>query len=40
MANEELIDGPFGLRAALGATMLSQRTVLAVVHSVAPRGSG
>jgi len=35
MIDGELVDGPFGLRGALGATFLSQRTVLAVVHSVA-----
>jgi hypothetical protein len=35
MAGEELIDGPYGLRATLGATLLSQRTVLVAVHTLA-----
>jgi hypothetical protein len=34
MACGELIDGPFGLRAAHGGTCQIQRTVLVVIHSV------
>lgn len=34
MACGEVIDGPFGLRAAHGGTCQSQRTVLVVVHTV------
>jgi hypothetical protein len=34
MSYTELVDGPFGLDAASGGTVRTQRTVLAIVHSV------